>query len=133
MSINFNEIKIGNEYDRKELSAMWGYASHQAISRGVITPANSNIIVFFVTKIKQDNQTQYNDIIDEGNLYWEGEEKHGSDYRIVNSTDNKDIIHLFYREIHHTSFVYYGQIRLDHYKIHKDKPSFFVFKLIEVK
>nr|WP_283106549.1 HNH endonuclease [Shewanella submarina] len=63
-------------------------------------------------------------------LHWEGEEKHSSDSRIVNAKAANEEIHLFYRDIHHTPFTYYGQVLLKTHQIHTTSPSQFIFSLI---
>lgn len=131
MSVNFKSIKFGQNYDRPFLAKLWGYQSFHAISKGVVTPANTKYIIFFVTKEKQEALTQYNDYIDGNMLFWEGEEKHSSDKRVVEATKNGDEIHLFYREVHHTPFVYFGQISLTDFQLKEDAPSEFVFRINE--
>jgi len=84
----------------------------------------------FVTKDKQKALTQYNDFIDGDLLFWEGEEKHGTDQRIINATKIADDIHLFYREIHHSPFEYYGLVNLLDYQINKVEASEFIFKIV---
>lgn len=108
-TVCFDTIEIGKEYDRPELSSLWGYKSFQAISKGVVTPRGTNFIILFVTKEKQEALTQYNDYIDADLLFWEGEQGHGTDKRIINAASADEEIHLFYRDIHHSPFVYYGQ------------------------
>ena len=129
MDISFKKLKSGEEYERTFLADLWGYKGHQAISRGVVTPAGTEKIILFVTKEKQSSSTQYNDYIKDNSLFWEGEDKHGSDNRIINSRKEKDEIHLFYRDIHHTPFVYYGEIFLTEYKLFSSQPSQFSFSL----
>jgi len=129
MPVHFETLEIGQTYERPYLADLWGYGGFQAISRGVVTPAGTNIIILFVTKVKQDALTQYQDYIEDGYLFWEGEEGHGSDRRIVAASDNGDQVHLFYREIHHSPFVYHGQILLVDHELHVDRPSEFVFEL----
>jgi putative restriction endonuclease len=129
MAVDFSTLRIGREYDRPGLAELWGYERFQAISRGVVTPAGTNYIIFFVTKEKQSSLTQYTDYLDGQTLHWEGEEKHGSDGRIVHAKEKGDEIHLFYREIHHSPFTYYGQIRLVSSTLRLDAPSSFVFTL----
>jgi hypothetical protein len=126
--LDFTNILIGKEYDRPELARLWGYKSFNAISRGVFSPKNKNILVFFITKDKQETLTQYQDHIDEDILFWEGEIKHGSDNRIISK---KDTIHIFYRERHHSDFIYEGRASLKNCLIFTDKPSKFVFDLID--
>lgn len=129
--INFNNLKVGQKYDRKYLAQQWGYKSYQAISRGIVTPKNQNIIILFVTKEKQDCLTQYIDDFDEANqiLTMEGEAKHTNDNRIIDSYKEDDEIYLFYRERHHFMFKFIGRIYLIAHNINSDKPSRFVFSL----
>ncbi len=129
MPVNFDSLKFGESYERPFLAKLWGYQSFHAISKGVVTPAGTNYIIFFVTKDKQAALTQYNDYIDGNILFWEGEEKHSSDKRVVEANKNGDEIHLFYREIHHTPFVYFGKISLTNYELREDASSEFVFKI----
>lgn len=109
---------------------MWGYQSFNAISRGVVTPANQKLIVLFITKEKQEALTQYEDHIEQDLLFWEGEKGHGSDNRLISKQDE---IHVFYRDKHHTDFLYKGTAALNTYHIYKDKPSKFTFYLVNQK
>lgn len=127
MSVNFKNITIGQRYERPELAKIWGYKSFNAISRGVVTPKNTNLIILFVTKEKQDALTQYNDHIVGDILYWEGEERHGSDRRVTEAIKNGDEIHLFFRQRHHSPFVYMGTVTLLHFNLRKTEPSQFQF------
>ena len=129
--IHFRNIKVGEKYDRNFLAEEWGYKSYQAISRGIVTPKNQNIIVLFVTKEKQDCLIQYIDDFDEENqiLTMEGEDKHTNDKRIINSYKKDEEVYLFYRERHHSLFKFIGRVYLIAHDINVDKPSRFVFSL----
>jgi hypothetical protein len=129
MQINFDALEFGQTYERSFLAKLWGYQSFHALSKGVVTPAGTRYIIFFVTKDKQEALTQYNDYIDGNMLFWEGEEKHSSDKRVTEANKNGDEIHLFYREIHHTPFVYFGKISLTDYQLRENAPSEFVFRI----
>ncbi|OOQ60643.1 hypothetical protein BC343_23895 [Mucilaginibacter pedocola] len=109
---------------------MWGYEGRQAISRGVVTPANSKAIILFVTKEKQKSSTPYVDYISDNFLYWEGEEKGLNNNRIINADYYNHPIHLFYRYKHHTDFIYMGEIRLEQHIARTDKPFEFVFNTV---
>lgn len=128
--IDFTTLIVGKEYDRPYLAKLWGYESYEAISRGVITPKGDNSIVFFITKQKQEHLTQYVDHIEQDILFWEGEEKHGSDKRII---EKRDTIHVFFRERHHTPFIYQGRAILLGQRLRIDRPSQFTFQLIDRK
>lgn len=133
MPVTFDNLEIGKEYDRPFLSQLWGYHGYQAISKGVVTPSGANFIILFVTKEKQEALTQYNDYIDGDLLFWEGEERHRTDQRIVNTKKNGEQIYLFYRDIHHTPFTYYGQINLTDYQLNTNRPSEFIFHIGAIK
>ncbi|WP_342655939.1 HNH endonuclease [Shewanella algae] len=129
MPVSFEKLNIGQEYERPYLADIWGYKGFQAISRGVVTPSRTKFIILFVTKQKQEALTQYNDYLDGDLLHWEGEKKHSSDTRVINARSANDEIHLFYRDIHHTPFVYYGQIHLKEHRLLSSSPSQFVFSI----
>lgn len=128
--IDFSTLMIGQQYSRPTLSEIWGYKSYNAISRGVFSPKGENVLIFFVTKEKQQALTQYEDRIDADVLFWEGEIGHGSDQRIISG---RDIIHIFYRERHHSDFIYEGRAMLQSYSLYSDRPSKFRFGLIDRK
>ena len=128
--INFAKLIVGASYDRPTLARMWGYASYNAISRGVVTPRDQNLIILFITKEKQQCLTQYEDHIEQDILFWEGENNHGSDRRII---ARKDELHVFYRERHHSAFIYEGRATLNTYCLYAERPSKFSFSLIDRK
>jgi 5-methylcytosine-specific restriction enzyme A len=131
MAFDMEKLILGNSYTRDMLAEKWGYKSRQAISRGIVTPPNENKIMLFVTKIKQKSDTQYNDyFIEDGLLHMEGEISHFNDRRLINAEANNVSIYLFYRDIHHTPFVYYGEVYLADWKIFNEKPSIFIFSTI---
>ena len=127
MPVSFEKLTLSQEYDRPELAQMWGYKAYQAISRGVVTPRASNFIILFITKEKQENLTQYQDRFEDGVLEIEGETNHTADTRIVRSEESGDKIHLFYRDRHHSPFVYHGRVLLTNYTLFTGKPSHFRF------
>jgi putative restriction endonuclease len=129
MFVKFDSLQIGHEYDRPFLATLWGYQSFQAISKGVVTPNDTNYIILFVTKCKQIALQQYNDFIDGDLLFWEGEDKHGSDQRIVKAKSSNDEIYLFYRETHHMPFIYFGRIYMAEFQQNLAKPSEFIFQI----
>ncbi len=129
MPVCLDSLVIGQKYERSYLAKLWGYESYHAISRGVVTPIGTNLIILFVTKNKQQSLTQYRDCIEGDLLYWEGESKHGSDERIVNAEVSGDRIYLFYRDEHHNPFIYYGEVKLVFYELETAVPSKFIFRI----
>lgn len=122
-------LVLNRLYSRPELAKLWGLGGIQGINRGVYTPAKQRVIFLFVTWIKQSCFTQFNDYLDGDLLFWEGESGHGSDERIAAASSKGEEIHLFYRERHHSDFVYHGKVILAHFNIRSDAPSEFVFKV----
>jgi putative restriction endonuclease len=131
MPVTFAPLRIGRSYTRKDLADLWGYASYHAIGRGVITPAGTKYIIIFVQHEKRSSDTQYDDELVDGILHWEGEEKHGSDDRIVAARFNGDEIHLFYRKLHVEPFTYHGRLEMTDCSLESAAPSRFVFRLLE--
>ena len=127
MPVTFDRLQLGEPYNRKYLAQLWGYQDWHALSRGAITPKNTNIIILFITKDKQDSLPQYQNYFEDNLLFIEGETNHSHDSRIINSQSNNDNIYLFYREKHHMDFIFYGEITLKKYEIRIDEPSKFTF------
>lgn len=130
MPVSFEEIYKDIEYSRHELAKIWGYSSFHAIARGVVTPRNNNKIVLFVTEEKQATFEQYSDRINGNVLEWEGPTDHFAEDRMIKADSVGDEIHLFYRERHHSDFLYKGKLKVIKYSLHTDKPSQFTFELI---
>ena len=128
--LDLSGIQIGRKYDRPWLAATWGFAGHEAISKGVFCPKGGGQIILFVTWIKQKSLEQYNDYISGEFLFWEGETGHGNDQRIINAKGSGEAIHLFFREIHHSPFEYKGMVELVSYDVLTNTPSTFVFRLL---
>jgi putative restriction endonuclease len=129
MPVSFDPLTIGQAYSRQDLAQLWGYTAYQALARGVVTPRDDNKIILFVTREKQASATQYQDRIEEAQLFWEGPNDHFAEERIVDSPGSGDEIHLFYRDRHHSDFVYYGQIIPLRSQRFSNQPSQFVFQL----
>ena len=126
--VNMEIIQMGQQYTTDELAQLWGYKSRDVLRRGVFTPANQNIIVLFVTKIKQKGTRQYHDDINGNLLYMSGQKEHGTDKRLYQNYGQKiDDIYLFYSEKHHTPYTYMGSCLLTEAHLHSDTESEFVF------
>ena len=82
---DFESLKLFGEYDQKTLATLWGYKSYDAIRRGIVTPANSNIIILFVTEDKVSYATQYRDQLVDNKLYASGETSHMNDKRLASN------------------------------------------------
>jgi hypothetical protein len=130
VNVTFDEVAIGTKWTRHELATLWGYRSFQALGRGVVTPADDNKIVFFLTHTKPPDWTQYVNSMTGSVLRMEGERTHGTDARIVNAERDGDEVHLFYREETRDPFTYYGKLLLTSYELKEDSPSKFEFKLL---
>lgn len=131
--VNMDALILGQGYTQPQLAEIWGYKSYDAIRRGIVTPSGQNIIILFVTYEKVSYATQYKDEIQGNILYMMGQEKHGTDSRLMQNLQSiQDEIHLFYRDVHHTPFKYLGKCRLIAAKENIDGPSEFEFLLLNV-
>jgi hypothetical protein len=127
--VTFEKLVIDKKYDRPELSILWGYKDWHAIGRGIVTPKGDNKIILFVTKIKQESVTQYQDFFENDLLHMEGERNHHNDLRLQKSSFSDDEVFLFYRERHHMPFTFCGQVFLVDCKINNGEMySKFIFR-----
>src|SRR5437016_515105 len=110
MPVDFDQLTLGETYDRPYLASSWGYRDWHALGRGVVTPSGQATVVLFVTKEKQKGLRQYKDYFEGELLHMEGEDNHANDGRLVNAKKNGDEVHLFYRERHHEPFMYFGKV-----------------------
>jgi putative restriction endonuclease len=133
MSRFLDPLEVGKRYDRKILAKLWGLRGYQAIGRGVFTPQSAGLIFLFVTREREGWMTPYNNFLDGDLLFWDGEKGHGSDERIVDAAKNGEEIHVFFRDRRLTPFVYYGKSLAVRYEPLADRPSEFVFKLLEIQ
>lgn len=129
MPVSFTQISVGTSYSRSELARLWGYAGFQALARGVVTPRDDNKIILFVTHEKQSGNEQYDDVLSGMKLEWEGPTDHFAEDRMLDTSTSNEEIHLFYRERHHSVFIYQGPLRLIRCEQYTDRPSRFVFQI----
>ncbi len=131
MSVSFVPIQVGSVWPRKELASLWGYKSFHAIARGVVTPIDDNKIILFVTEEKQASATNYQDILREDILEWEGPNDHFAERRMLAAKANGEEIHLFHRQRHHSDFEYRGEIRILSAIPKTEAPSKFIFEVLD--
>ena len=130
MPISFKNIRVGKEYSRNHLAEVWGYESYHAIARGIVTPADDDKTVLFITEEKQQSARQYVDRLVGDILDTEGPDDHFAEDRIENASASGDHIHLFHRKRHHTDFTYLGRLRLVALTRYAAAPSRFRYKVL---
>ena len=123
---DLEKLNLFGEYDQKTLAELWGYKSYDAIRRGIVTPAESNIIILFLTE-------GYNHL--EGNqLKMCGETKHVHDSRIEGNINHPtDSIFLFYRADKRKKYTFFGEIKIKKADIQSEKASTFLFEVTSLK
>lgn len=127
---DFDSLKLFNEYDLKTLADLWGYQSYDAIRRGIVTPAGSNIIILFITLSHASEATKYTNSREGSVLHMCGELKHGNDDRIIANVNHpQDAFYLFLREEEKAPYKYYGPVTLTNAKRNITDPSLFDFKI----
>jgi putative restriction endonuclease len=129
MPVSFDHIALGETYSRNHLARLWGYATYQALARGVVTPKNDDKIILFVTREKQASATPYQDLIRGNRLLWDGPNDHFAEERMLGASRTGDEIHLFYRDRHHMDFTYHGRLEVVSCRQSPEHPSQFVFTL----
>lgn len=130
-NVDLSLITIGEEYSRDHLAKLWDYKGRRGLESGVITPGGKDFIILFVTLNKRKDQTQYRDRLEKDILFWEGQDKHRSDDRIINSRMKNESIHLLLRTSFGQPFTYLGRLYLKDHKRKTDEPSKFEFKLLD--
>ena len=128
-AVSFSELQVGNLYNRNQLAAMWGYEGVAALQRGVVTPKRHSCIVLFVTREKQIGYQEYKNELRGAFLFWEGPTDHYAEDRIISSGRTSDVIHLFFRDRHHSDFEYLGEVTLESFEKRTDTPSHFVYRV----
>ncbi len=84
-----------------------------------------------MTAQKQESSEQYNNKLVDEYLHWEGPNDHFAESRMIQARRNSEEIHLFYRDRHHSDFIYFGKIEIVNVEIDTVRPSKFVFHLSE--
>jgi putative restriction endonuclease len=129
-NVSFAKLHLNHTYSRDTLASVWEYKGVEALARGVVTPSNQPYIILFVTHEKQTGATQYQDRLEGGRLFWEGPRDHWGEKRILNASTSQDEIHLFYRDRHHSDFIYHGQLAVEEAMVDREGRSHFVFQLL---
>ena len=127
----FQKLTVGAHYSRPKLADLWGYAGYQAQARGVVTPVGTPYIIIFVTQDKQSSAEQYNDRLVGNMLIWEGPNDHFAEGRMLRADQTGDQIHVFYRAVHHSDFVYKGRAKVGACQKSVHSPSRFQLELID--
>ena len=129
MHVSFDLLNVGESYSRVFLAEIWGYAAYQALARGVVTPKGESKISLFVTSEKQESSAQYTDKLINEYLHWEGPNDHFAEARMINARYKGEEIHLFFRHIHHSNFIYFGKVEVVDVELETKRPSRFIFHL----
>ena len=128
MHITFDGIRVGEPYSRITLAKLWGYDGYQGLARGFVTPKDDNKIILFVTRDKQTSAEQYKDRLVGDILYWEGPNDHYAEDRMNEACHTGDETHVFYRDTHHSDFIYEGRFTVVSCDRLSSQPSKFVLK-----
>ena len=131
-TVSFDHIELGHSYSRQALARLWGYRGIQALARGIVTARGERHIILFITREKQPSQEQYEDVLEDGHLRCEGPTDHYAEDRMIRAEQTGDENYLFYRDRHHSDFTYCGRLRVESVIRHTDRPSRFVFRLIDL-
>ena len=96
----------------------------------MVTPANKDKIIIFVTREKQASYEQYKNNLVGDLLEWEGPTDHFAEGRMLSAHQTGDEIHVFYRARHHSDFEYKGVANVEEHELRQDAPSSFKLSLL---
>jgi hypothetical protein len=131
-----SRLKASDIYSRKILGDMLGI-SGSAMGAGVFRRQGTQSVLLFVTEQKGTDRTQYTDRLEDNILFWEGQEKRGTDSLIIGHEDDRLELLVFYRrrknEFPDYGFRYLGSFEyVSHETSPKDEPTRFVLKRITI-
>lgn len=115
MGIQTSEhLVAGVLYSRKDLQKQFGITD-ATIRTGVFRPAGHDSVWLFITEDKPADRTQYRDLLDGDDLWWEGQLSGRTDSLVVNHTEDGRELLVFYRhskeEYDEYAFRYEGRFR----------------------
>ena len=129
LNIDFHTLKVGQSFSRPTLAKLWGYQDWHAIGKGIVKPAGIDKIILFIAGKKQETVEQYKDDFDGKVLLIDGQISHNTDHHLIDAINET---HLFYRNTHHTDFVYYGVVKLTNFELKNGtSPSRFEYKITQ--
>ena len=88
---------VGEIYTRKHLREMFGIKD-ATINTGTFRPKGHDSVWMFVTENKTPDRTQYNDLLDNDTLYWDGQTMGRTDPWIIGHKEQGLELLLFYRK-----------------------------------
>ena len=126
-----SRLTEGEIYSRKELQELF-QTNDATIKNGVFPLKGYDSILLFVTENKPKNRTQYEDLLDDGILYWDGQKAGKTDRKIIEHEANGIELLVFYRKSQQehpgSGFRYEGRFRyISHRGAH---PAHFVLQHI---
>ena len=129
--MGLQQLIFRDRYSRDDLAKLLRYPGREALTSGVICPANSNEIVLIVNRESRPDFPQYTNDFDGEILNMDGRKDHVYDQRLASDSAN-DVIRLFFRERRRGLFTYYGRMKLLGYELFTDQPSRFTYRTIDV-
>ena len=90
-------LSLGKVYTRSDLVPITGVKGVHALYTGVFKKRDGRSVFLFVTQIKKNGRTQYDDRLEGDTLYWEGQEQRGTDNDIILADERGLELLVFYR------------------------------------
>ncbi len=90
-------LVVGEIYSRNRLREMFGI-SDATINTGTFRPKGHDSVWMFVTENKTSDRTQYDDLLDNDVLHWDGQTMGRTDHWIIGHKDQGLELLLFYRK-----------------------------------
>lgn len=131
-----NLFKPRDNYSREKairiIRRLKPHESTQGFQSGVVDSLSGDEIFLFVTLAGTYPNTKHKNRLAYSSLFWVGQEKHGTDEKIINAKQEGKEIKLFCKARARAPFTYYGPINLiDHKRNTGKEPSYFYFRIEE--
>ncbi|MDQ7839237.1 MAG: DUF3883 domain-containing protein [Thermodesulfobacteriota bacterium] len=127
-----DSLELGWIYTRKDLMSKFGI-NDATLKTGVFRPKGYRSIWLFITENKTNDRTQYSDLLNGDDLYWDGQLQGRTNPMIIGHEKAGDELLVFYRKKKYqyegAGFRYEGTFR---YVSHTgDKPAHFHLRRID--
>ncbi len=131
--MSLDELNVGDQYSRHDIADRLGFKGHEALTAGVICPANAADILLFVNQDSRPDLHEYRNSFDGESLVIDGRTDHAYDNRLIASVTDGSPVRLFFREKRRGNFTYFGLMRLEEYELKQEHPSRFRFRALETR
>lgn len=135
----FNQLALGDEYSKKDLSVILNEDSLTTVREGVFSCKNTNSYFLFVDLEKEGKEERFyfNDYFEGEYFHWDSQTTQHIDSPKISSIINGELeAHLFVRTVQKLKgktqpFIYCGRLKYQEYDDNTSKPVHIIFQNID--